>query len=57
MIAEWDEWTDVLMAFARHIAPDLSEEDVEMAVEEYIEANADRLIDKLAGHLKSPEDD
>jgi hypothetical protein len=53
MIAEWDEWTDVLMAFARHVAPELPEDEVEILVEEYIEANSDRLV----GHFKLPEDD
>jgi len=53
MIAEWDEWTDVLMAFARHVAPDMPEDEVEIVVEEYIEANSDKLV----GHFKPLEDD
>lgn len=44
MITDWDEWTDILTAFARHIAPELGEEEVEVLVEEYIEANSEHLI-------------
>jgi hypothetical protein len=53
MITEWDEWTDILVAFARHVAPDMPEDEVEIAVEEYIEANSMQLL----GHFKPLEDD
>jgi hypothetical protein len=36
---------EILFAFGRHMSPHTSDEDIEQAAEEYLEANEDKLLD------------